>query len=81
VADVAPWRAVSGTSDRPPPDAPRCPRCGGVARPHKRRSAWANPFLPRGKSEITCEDCGLDFEPTSVSDPPRSSGNAPWGKT
>jgi hypothetical protein len=52
-----------------------------VARPHKRRSAWANPFLPKAKNEITCEDCGLDFEPSAAPEQPRSSGHSPWGKS
>jgi hypothetical protein len=53
-----------------------------VARPRRRRSGWANPFLPKTKTEITCDDCGLDFDPAvRPSDPPRSSGHSPWGKS
>jgi hypothetical protein len=52
-----------------------------VSRPHKRKGAWANPFLSKTKTEITCEDCGLDFDPTSTPvDPLRSSGQSPWSK-
>ncbi|MFT3765754.1 MAG: hypothetical protein QM820_09585 [Minicystis sp.] len=69
-------------SDQPPPEGQRCPRCGGVARPHKRRAAWANPFLSKSKTEITCEDCGLDFDPAAPSaDASRSSGQSPWSKS
>lgn len=69
------------TPEAPAPPAPqRCPRCGGVARPHKRRGAFANPFLPKVKTEITCEDCGLDFDPQSMDSVPRLSGQAPWSK-
>lgn len=83
-AIVAACSAVSGSvppPDNPPPDDARCPRCGGIARQRKRRGGWANPFLPKAKIEITCEDCGLDFDPAQrLSDAPRSSGQAPWGK-
>lgn len=80
-------RRVSGSM--PPADqpTPRCPRCGGVARPHRRRNAWANPFLPKAKTEITCEDCGLDFDPATMADTvktppeePKSAGRTPWHK-
>jgi len=47
---------------------------------HKRRGAWANPFLAKPKSEITCEDCGLDFDPAAIVTDPRSSGQSPWSK-
>jgi predicted Zn-ribbon and HTH transcriptional regulator len=79
---VAPCRAVSGTADpsEKPGAAPvRCPRCGGVSRPHPRYNA-RNPFLSKPATEVTCEDCGLDFEPAAVSEPSRPSGKAPWSK-
>lgn len=72
-------------SARETPEAPakettaRCPRCGGASRPHKRQRAFGNPFLPKAKSEITCEDCGLDFDPAEV-EAARASGQSRWGK-
>jgi hypothetical protein len=42
-----------------PDDKPRCPRCGGAARP-KRSTTRMNPFLPKTK-HLTCSDCGLDY--------------------
>ena len=53
---------------------PRCPRCGGRAEPRRRAPSRLNPFLrsapPAG--QITCDDCGLDFEHAS------DSSKAPW---
>ena len=51
---------------------PRCPRCGGHAAPRRRAPSRLNPFLrsapPPG--QITCEDCGLDFEHAAESSRP-----------
>jgi uncharacterized protein (DUF983 family) len=53
---------------------PRCPRCGGRAEPRRRAPTRLNPFLrsapPPG--QVTCDDCGLDFEHAS------DSTKAPW---
>jgi hypothetical protein len=53
---------------------PRCPRCGGRAEARRRAPSRLNPFLrsapPPG--QVTCDDCGLDFEH------PTDSGKAPW---
>ena len=53
---------------------PRCPRCGGQAAPRRRAPTRFNPFLrsapPTG--QITCDDCGLDFEHAA------ESSKAPW---
>jgi hypothetical protein len=53
---------------------PRCPRCGGHAAPRRRAPSRLNPFLrsapPSG--QITCDDCGLDFEHAA------DSNKAPW---
>lgn len=53
---------------------PRCPRCGGRAEPRRRAPSRLNPFLrssaPPG--QITCDDCGLDFEHAT------DSAKAPW---
>jgi hypothetical protein len=42
-----------------------------------------NPFLPKKESrEITCDDCGLDFEPAdATSEPSHPSRRFPWGKS
>jgi hypothetical protein len=81
---------MSGSANPPssPPDpAPatgplRCPRCGGVCTPRARRPDARNPFLASKKasSEVTCQDCGLDFEPISDPRPEsgRDSGRSPW---
>jgi hypothetical protein len=64
------------------PDALRCPRCGGVCTPRARRPDARNPFLASKKAstEVTCQDCGLDFEPGSDRpDSGRDSGRSPWG--
>lgn len=47
-----------------------CPRCGGKSDKRIRRS-FLNPFLSKVPDEVTCEDCGLDFDP--------KSGRGPWG--
>ncbi len=58
------------TSDRPEPR--RCPRCGGRGGPRKRGWAIKNPFLAKtSQSELTCDDCGLDYEDSEQS-------RAPW---
>lgn len=53
---------------------PRCPRCGGRAEPRRRAPSRLNPFLrsapPPG--QVTCDDCGLDFEHAT------DSSKAPW---
>jgi hypothetical protein len=53
---------------------PRCPRCGGQAAPRRRAPNRFNPFLrsapPSG--QITCDDCGLEFEHAT------ESSKAPW---
>jgi hypothetical protein len=79
---VADSSIVSGssTADAEVADFPRCPRCGGVSRPHVRRTHAGNPFLPKVKSQVTCEDCGLDFDPLTPVDTPRSSSASPWDK-
>ncbi len=80
---------MSGTADppstppgsTPPADAPRCPRCGGACAPRNRRPDARNPFLASKKTstEVTCQDCGLDFEPGPARpDSGRDSGRSPW---
>jgi hypothetical protein len=52
----------------------RCPRCGGHAEPRRRAPSRLNPFLRQAPppGQVTCDDCGLDFE--LASDP----GKALW---
>jgi hypothetical protein len=81
---------MSGSANTPstPPgpapatDALRCPRCGGACAPRARRPDARNPFLASKKPshEVTCQDCGLDFEsrPDSRPDSGRDSGRSPW---
>jgi len=78
---------VSG-SDPPPerssaPGVVRCPRCGGATSVRARRPEARNPFLTKKKpDQLTCEDCGLDFEKPadSARDSGRDSGRSPWSK-
>ncbi len=62
------------------PVSPRCPRCGGAAGARRLRFEARNPFLTKGKKpeQLTCEDCGLDFE--RPSDGARDSGRSPWSR-
>jgi transcription elongation factor Elf1 len=86
---MAAFRIVSGSappSDSPAPQATeqavqRCPRCGGLARARQRRATAGNPFLSKKKepSEITCDDCGLDFEPPGA-EAATSSKRSPWSR-
>jgi len=70
---------------RPAPETVRCPRCGGACAPRVRRPDARNPFLASKKAptEVTCQDCGLDFDPRGDvqrdSGPGRDSGRSPWG--
>ena len=86
---MAPSGIVSGST---PPETPaaasppgppeqRCPRCGGLARARPRRPTAGNPFLSKKESsEITCDDCGLDFPPPGAAPEPSHSKSSPWGK-
>jgi hypothetical protein len=69
-----PTQDASDELQSSPTVTPRCPRCGGVASPRRRAPSRLNPFLrsapPTG--QITCEDCGLDFEHAA------DAGKAPW---
>jgi hypothetical protein len=59
---------------------PRCPRCGGRAEPRRRAPSRLNPFLrsapPPG--QVTCDDCGLDFEHVVNASSGADSGKALW---
>jgi hypothetical protein len=59
---------------------PRCPRCGGRAEPRRRAPSRLNPFLrstpPPG--QVTCDDCGLDFEHIVNATEGGDAGKALW---
>jgi hypothetical protein len=53
-----------------------CPRCGGVSLPRRRQPNRLNPFLGQSPpaGQVTCEDCGLDFELATP------SAKGPWSE-
>jgi hypothetical protein len=53
-----------------------------VTTARSRRGEARNPFLAKKKpQQLTCDDCGLDFDrPDSSRDSGRDSGRSPWSK-